>query len=67
MAASKTTLVRKARATYTAVKKLYHQAGKKARGKAKTSPAYREYKEVKAAYKTAGQRLGRLTGRKNRK
>ena len=55
------------RKEYTAVKRLYQQAGKKAQGKPKTSIPYREYKTVKREYKRIGEQLGKLTGRKKRR
>jgi len=67
MATSTAAKVRAARAEYMEVKKLYNQIGKKARGKAKTSQIYKDYRAVKKEYKSAGQRLGKLTGRKSRK
>lgn len=55
------------RREYNAVKKLRNQIGKKARGKPKSSPIYKDYKLVNREYKKVGQELGRLTGRKSRK
>lgn len=55
------------RKEYNAVKRLYQTAGKKARGKPKTSIPYKEYKTVKREYKRIGAQLGKMTGLKKRR
>lgn len=55
------------RREYGAIKKLYNQIGRRARGKPKSSAIYRDYKLVKREYKKVGQELGRITGRKPRR
>lgn len=55
-------VVRQLRAEYGTLKRAYHKAGKAAFGKPANSAAKREYAQVKRAYKTVGNKLGRATG-----
>jgi hypothetical protein len=59
--------VKAARSEYSSVKRAYHKAGKAAFGKPSSSKVKRDYHALKRAYKSAGSRLGRLTGRKPRR
>ena len=55
-------VVRQLRAEYGTIKRAYHKAGKAAFGKPANSAAKREYHQLKRAYKTVGNKLGRATG-----
>ena len=55
-------VIRQLRADYGTLKRAYHKAGKAAFGKPANSAAKREYHQVKRAYKTVGNKLGRATG-----
>jgi hypothetical protein len=55
-------VVRQLRAEYGTIKRAYHKAGKAAFGKPANSTAKREYHQLKRAYKTVGNKLGRATG-----
>jgi hypothetical protein len=55
-------VIRQLRAEYAPIKKAYHKAGKAAFGKPANSAAKREYHQLKRAYKTIGNKLGRATG-----
>ena len=63
---SRPAVVKAARSEYSKVKRAYHTAGKAAFGKPSNSAVKRDYHALKRAYKSAGSRLGRLTGRKPR-
>lgn len=66
MAKASTSKIAAKRREYNEAKHVYNLAGKKARGKPKTSEPYRVYKAAKSQYKRIGQQLGKLTGRKKR-
>jgi len=55
-------VVRELRSEYGTLKRAYHKAGKAAFGKPANSKAKKEYAQVKRAYRTVGNKLGRATG-----
>lgn len=55
-------VVRELRSEYGTLKRAYHKAGKAAFGKPANSAAKRQYHQIKRAYKTVGNKLGRATG-----